>query len=185
VSAGRGVVWVPAPLELLRIDPRHDAIDRRIPLEHRGFQAHGFASDDKRLYLLRTDHVLLVRDAATGARVWSTRLSFDGYLMAAANNTLLLADGSDVAAVDARSGRTLWRAAIDAKVVNYGLLAGGNLWIHVTGGDTNRDRLLRLNAGDGHVTGSLTLPEYGVAGMTRVGDDVWIVSPNGRLMIAR
>jgi PQQ-like domain len=185
VSADRGVVWVATPLELLRIDPRHNAIDRRIALERQGFQAYDFASDDKFLYVLRADRVLLVRDAATGARVRTTRLAFDGFLLGATDGAVLLATGSDAVAVDARSGRTLWRANIGADRANYGLVANGSLWIHATDSDTNRDQLLRLEARDGHLTGSLTLPEFGIAGIAPVGDNVWIVTPNGRVMIVR
>jgi outer membrane protein assembly factor BamB len=185
VSAGRDVVWVASPLELLRIDPRHNTIDRRIGLERQSFQAHGFATDQKLLYLLRADRALLVLDAATGARVSSTRLAFDGFLMGAADGTILLAAGTDVVAVDARSGRTLWRTNMGAERVNDGFLANGSLWIHSTNSDTNRDRLLRLDARNGHPTGSFTLPEFGVAGIAAVGDDIWIVSPNGRLMVVR
>jgi len=184
VSANRGAVWVVTPLELLRIDPGRNAIDRRITLERQGFQAQGFASDQKLLYVLRADHVLLVLDAATGARVSSARLAFDGFLMGAADGAVLLATGSDVLGVDARTGRTLWRTNTGADRVNDGLLADGSLWIHATDRDANRDRLLRLDARDGRVTGSLTLPEFGVAGIAPVGDDVWIVTPNGRLTVA-
>jgi outer membrane protein assembly factor BamB len=185
VSADSEAVWVVTPLQLLRIDPRHNVIDRRIGLERHVFQAYGFASDQKFLYILRADGNLLVFDAATGARVSSTKLGFDGYLMGTAGGALLLASGSDVSAVDARSGRRLWRASIGAAQINDGFVADGTVWIHATVRSTNRDSLLRLDARDGHVTGSLTLPEFGVAGIGRVGDDVWIVSPNGRLMIAR
>jgi outer membrane protein assembly factor BamB len=185
VSPGRDVVWVPAPLELLRIDPRHNTIDRRIGLERQGFQAHGFASDQKQLYLLRADRVLLVFDATTGARVSSTRLASDGFLMGTADGAVLIATGTDVVAADARSGRTLWRTHMGGEQVNDGLLANGSLWIHATDSDTNRDRLLRLDAHTGHVLGSLTLPEFGVASMAPVGNDIWIVTPNGRLMVVR
>jgi hypothetical protein len=185
VSAGRRVVWVASPLELLRIDPRHNRIDRRIGLDRQGFQAHGFATDQNHLYVLRADRVLLVRNAATGAQISSARLALDGLLMGAADGTVTIASGNGVAAVDARNGRTLWRADLGSTRVNDGFVAGPSVWIHITDHDTNRDRLVRLDARDGHVTGSLTLPEFGVAGLAPVDGDVWIISPNGRLTIAR
>ena len=185
VSAERGVVWVPSPLELLRIDPRRNAIDRRIGLEHQGFQANGFATDGTLLYVLRADRVLRTLDATTGAQVSSTRLGFDAFLIGAAHGAVVLADGSDVRAVDARTGRTLWRTNIGAERVNDGVLADGSVWIHATDSNANHDRLLRLDAGDGQMTGSLTLAEFGVAGFVAVAGDAWIVSPNGHLTIAR
>jgi hypothetical protein len=49
-----------------------------------------------------------------------------------------------------------------------------------TGGATNV-----VSAPPCGVTGSLTLPEFGVAGMAPVGRDVWIVSPSGGLVAVR
>jgi outer membrane protein assembly factor BamB len=184
-AVARGVVWVVSPLELLRIDPRSNTIDRRIGLDHQGYQAHDFASDQDHLYVLRADRVLLTLNAATGARESSAKIARDGFLMGAADGTVAVAGGSEVAAVDARSGRTLWRADLGATRINYGIVAGPNLWIHVTYGVNARDRLVRLDSRDGHVTGSLTLPEFGVASLAQVGDDIWIVSPNGRVVIVR
>jgi hypothetical protein len=185
VSAGRRVVWVATPLELLRIDPRRKAIDRRIGLDRQGFQAQSFASDPHDLYVLRADRVLLVFNPVTGARVASARLALDGVLLGAADGTVTVASGTEVARMEARSGRTLWHANLGATPVNDGFAAGPSVWLHVTDRDTNRDRLVRLDARDGHVTGSLALPEFGVAGLAPVDGDVWIVSPNGRVMIAR
>jgi outer membrane protein assembly factor BamB len=185
VRPDNGVVWVVTPRELLRIDPRHNAIDRRIGLEHRGFEAVGYASDQRLLYVLRADDVLFTLDAATGARVSSVRPALDGFLMGVADGEVLFARGSEVVAVDPRSGRVVWRTDIGAERVNDGFVEAGSVWIHVTADGANRDRLLRLDARHGQVTGSVTLPEFGVAGMARVGEDVWIVSPNGRLVVAR
>jgi streptogramin lyase len=183
VSADRGVVWVITPLELLRIDPRHNAIERRIPLDRQGFQARDFTSAPSHLYVLRADRVLLAFNASTGALESTTRLALDGLLLGAADGAVMLASGSDVAAVDARSGRPLWRADLGAARINAGFVAGPNTWLHVT--DSGRDRLVRLDARDGGVTGSLTLPEFGVADLAAVDGAVWIVSPNGHLTIAR
>jgi outer membrane protein assembly factor BamB len=185
VFPGRGVMWVPTPLELLRVDPDRNAIDRRIELERNSFQARGFVSDGKLLYVLRGDRVLLVLDAATGATVSTTRLRLDGFLLGAADGAVLLETESGIVAVDSRSGRRLWREDIGAERVNYAFVAGGKLWTHVTDRETHRDRLLRLDLRDGRVTGSLTLPEFGVAGSAAVGDDIWIVSPSGRLLVVR
>jgi hypothetical protein len=181
---GRGVMWVPVMLELLRVDTAGNRIDRRI--EFGGVQqGRGFVSDRRLLYLLRGDGVLVIRDAATGARMSSTRLRLDGFLLGAADGAVLLATDDGVVAADARSGRTLWREDIGAERVNDAFVADGRLWIHATDRGTNRDRLVRLDVRDGRVTGSLTLPEFGVAGIAPVGDDVWVVSPSGRLVVVR
>ena len=181
----RGVMWVFTPLELMRIDVRHNAIDRRIGLDRQGYQASGYAFDQRLLYVLRADRVLLAFDAATGARISSTRLPVDGSSIGAADGAVLLTTGSEVVAVNVRSGQILWRADASGERVNGGIVADGSVWIHVTPRNGIRDRVLRLDAHDGRVTGSLTLPDFGVAGATPVGDEIWIVSLNGRLVIAR
>jgi len=185
VFPGREVMWVITALELIRVDPDRNAIDRRIQLEHESFLARGFATDGNQLYVLRGDEVLLILDAATGATVSTTRLGLEGFLLGATDGTVLLETASGVVAVDARSGRTLWREDTGAERVNDAFVAGGKVWIHATDRDTQRDRLLRLDLRDGSVTGSLTLPEFGVAGMAPVGRDVWVVSPGGRLVAVR
>src|SRR4051794_29189722 len=123
VSARPGVVWVASPMELLRIDPRRNVIERRISLEHARFQAIGFAADQQLLYVQRANGVLLLLDAATGARVATTRIHPDGFLMGAVNGAVVGATAKDVVAVDAGSGRTLWRANLGAERVNDGIVA--------------------------------------------------------------
>lgn len=185
VFPGRGVMWVPTSLELLRVDPDRNAIDRRIELERESFQVRGFVSDGKLLYVLRGDDVLLVLDAATGGRVSTMRLESGGFPIGAADGAVLLDTADGVVAADVPSGRTLWRQEIGAEQVNDALVAGGHLWVHVTDSATHRDRVLRLDLRDGSVTGSLTLPEFGVADIAAVGGDVWIVAPSGRLLVVR
>jgi len=185
VSARPDVVWVGAPQELLRVDPRRNVIGRRIALEHVSYQASGFAIDQQLIYVLRADGALLLRDAETGARVATTRLHSDAFLIGAANGTVVVGTGSDIAALDARSGRTLWRANVGNDRLNYGIVADGSVWLHVTNSDTGRDEVVRFDGGDGRRLGSVTLPEFGVASMATVDDGLWIVSPNGRLMIVR
>jgi hypothetical protein len=185
VYARPGVVWVPTPLVLLRIDPRREAIDRRIPLEHASFQANGFAADQQRMYVLRADGVLLLLNPVTGAREAATRLQSSGFLMGVANGAAVVATDHGIAAVDARSGRTLWHTNLGALRVNDGIVADGSVWIHVTNGDTGHDEIVRLDAGNGHRIGSATLAVFGVASMAAADHAVWIVTPNGRLVVVR
>ena len=185
VAARPGVVWGGSPRELLRIDPRRNAIDRRIPLAHANFQANGFAADQQLLYILRADGRLFLRDATTGAVVATTPLRSDDFLIGGANRAVVIASGSDIDAVDARSGRALWHATLGNDRLNDGLVAGGSVWLHVTNDDTGHDELVRFDGRDGRRLGSVALPEFGIASMAVVDDGVWVVSPNGRLAIVR
>jgi sugar lactone lactonase YvrE len=185
VDARPGVVWVGSPQELLRVDPRRNTIVRRIALEHASYQASGFADDQQLLYVLRADGVLVLRDATTGAQVATTRLHPDDLLIGAANGAVVVATGGDIDALDARSGRSLWRANVGNDRLNYGMVADGSVWLHVTNNDTGRDEVVRLDGRDGRRLGSVVLPEFGVASMAVVDHGLWVVSPSGRLMIVR
>ncbi|HWT25356.1 MAG TPA: PQQ-binding-like beta-propeller repeat protein [Solirubrobacteraceae bacterium] len=183
---GRGVLWVITPLELLAVDPRGDEVTRRIPIARAGFQAASYTFDAGAIYVGRPDGVLLTFDTRTGARTSRVRVGLDAFLMAAADGRLLAATANGVAAIDPSSGRVVWQRDIGAQRVNTTTITGdGGLWVHGTDARTGRDRLWRMDARDGRVTGSLGLREFGVTGFAAVGDDVWTVSPPGRLVVVR
>lgn len=181
----RGYIWLATYTELRRVDPRRNAIDRVVPVESNSYAARGLVTDHERLYVLRGDGVLLVLDGATGARVSSLRLAPDEYPLGAANGALMATHGREVVARDVRTGRTLWRTNVDAQRFNDSFVAGDRLWIQVTDERTNRDREIGIDVRNGHVTGSATLTDFGVAGSAVVGDAVWVVTPGGRLMVVR
>ena len=75
--------------------------------------------------------------------------------------------------------------AVDARprraAINNGTLDGTTLWVHAS---DRRDRLWRLDARTGHVTGSLMLPEFGASGLVAPGGQVWTMSTGGDLQVA-
>jgi hypothetical protein len=184
LAAGRGYLWMVTPLDLLRVDPRRNVIDRTVHVEHDSFLLNGFASGGARLYASRADGTLLVLDAASGARL-ATRRGVDGRLLWAVDGAVLLDRGGSIVALDVRSGRERWRADVRAARINDAFVERGVLWLHVTDRATGRDRLVRVDVGDGDTTGSVTLPQFGFGGGAAVGDDYWVVSSGGRLMIVR
>ena len=50
---------------------------------------------------------------------------------------------------------------------------------------SSRDRLVRLDADSGRRRGQVALPEPGVSGMAKVGRDVWVATPGGRIVVVR
>ena len=56
--------------------------------------------------------------------------------------------------------------------------------VQATDRATTRDRLWRIDARTGHVTGSLTLPEFGAGDVVTTGKQVWTMSVGGDLQVA-
>ncbi len=184
VLDGAGVVWMAYPQALLRVDLRRNAVTRTVPTSPSGFKALGAVSDGRVLYLTRGDGRLLRVDARTGKRLSAVRASFGGWLMGVAGGTVFVAGDSGVTAVDAATGRPRWTRDLRAQSVNNGVLDGTTMWVQATDRATPRDRLWRIDARTGHVTGSLTLPEFGAASVVTVGKQVWTMSTGGDLQVA-
>ena len=90
-----------------------------------------------------------------------------------------------VGAFDPDGGRVVWSRALPVRTVDNAVLAGGFVWAHGTDSRSGRDRLWRLDARTGALRGSVALPEFGAAGLAGVGDQVWVVSGGGALVVVR
>jgi outer membrane protein assembly factor BamB len=182
IFAGRDALWLSTLLGMQRFDPARDAFDRPIALTHAGFQTHAIATDGRELYISRADGTLLVFDAHTGARRPSPGVEVDAAAVAAARGIVTLATSKGVSALNAHTARTLWTTDLAENPPNNVVLGRGVVWVE--GADVaGRDRLWRLDAATGRVTGSLPLQEFGAPGLAVVGDHVWAVSANGVLQI--
>ena len=90
-----------------------------------------------------------------------------------------------ITAFDPANGRSLWHATLDAPL-NY--LAPGSrdsLWLYAISTPERRDRLVRLDAGTGRRTAQVEVPDPGTVGLVRVGRELWIGHPNGRITVVR
>jgi outer membrane protein assembly factor BamB len=181
-AAGRAV-WVITSLELIRVAPGGNAIDRRIDISRDDFQTAGFAADEQAVYVQLRDGTLLTFDARTGARIARSRSSVDGGLAAAVDGTLYFATVNGLAAVEAATPRIIWTRDVGARGINAGVVGDGVVWLEGPDARTGRDRLWRLDARTGRVTGSVANPDFGAAGMTAVGRAVWSVGPSGNLIV--
>jgi streptogramin lyase len=184
VLKGAGVVWMAYPQALVRVDLRRNAITRTVPISRAGFKAVGAVSDGRVLYVERGDGRLLRVDARTGKRLSAVRAPFGGWLLGVAGGTVFMAGDSGITAVDAATGRPRWTRDLRAERVNNGTLDGATVWVQATDRATTRDRLWRIDARTGHVTGSLGLPEFGASALVTVGKQVWAMSVGGDLQVA-
>jgi streptogramin lyase len=183
VCGAADTVWVITRTELLQIDSGRNAVKRRVPINTAGFELRSAVLDGRALYVQRSDGMLLTLDARTGARQSTTRPQLQGFVLNVVSGTAFAVTDDGVGALDTRSGRALWIRRLGAERVNGAATAGPLLWVQGRPRAGGRDRLWRLDSKTGRVTGSLVLPEFGVAGMAAIGERLWLVSPRGRLVI--
>jgi putative pyrroloquinoline-quinone binding quinoprotein len=189
LQVGRGTVWVVGQnAGALRIDPRRNVADRFVPLAGRTGE-RGIVTDGDGVWVLTGDGRLKQYDAPTGRAVGEVRLRAPAgsFLSWGPRGTLTLARiGADqIALVERASGRLVWQAALGAGLDRF-LYDGEALWAHVSsppGGRVEPDRLIRLDADSGRRLGQVDLPEPGVAGMAKVGRDIWVATPLGKIII--
>jgi virginiamycin B lyase len=183
VLEGRDAVWVASSQALRRIDLRRNAVTRTVQTSRDAFMNVEAVSDGRILYVARGDGRLLRIDAGSGRRISATRAPF-GPFLGVAGGVVFIGTDSGVSAVDATTGRVRWTRDLRATQVNNGALDGATVWVQASDRATGRDRLWRLDARTGHVTGSLALPEFGAASVVTTGKQVWTMSIGGDLQVA-
>jgi hypothetical protein len=82
------------------------------------------------------------------------------------------------------AGKAVWRRQV-GDTSTPPLVIGGTLWVHASDMAAGRDRLVELDLASGKPRSSTGLPEFGIRGVTVVGNDLWLSTPNGHVMIVR
>jgi len=182
IAAG-DTVWLIDGARLRRVDPERMVVDRTVRLERGSFLARTHAVGPGVLYVQLGDSRVVAYDAVSGDRLRTIRLRRPGTLMSYSAGGLVLAAEDGVATIDPENGAAGWIRRLGVARVNAVMMGDTTLWVQGSDAAGGRDRLWRLDALDGHVLGSIDLPGYGVAGMAVVGDDAWIVTPGGQLMV--
>jgi hypothetical protein len=90
----------------------------------------------------------------------------------------------EIARVSLADGSLAWRRQVSAGFTAPGLQIGDTLWIHAVG-DGTPDRLMAFDIATGATRSSTRLPEFGSAGGARVGGELWISTPTGKVMVIR
>jgi PQQ-like domain len=179
----QGVVWVVGATGALRIDPRRNVADRFVPL---GESARGAVTDGDGVWVLALDGRLRRLDALSGRAAGKARVhtTADSHLFGGPPGTLTVIGGEEIALLDRPSGRTLWRKTLDGEI-RYSIADDDVLWTVVSRAPAEPDRLVRLDADSGRRRGQVALPEPGVTGMAKVGRDVWVATPGGKIVVVR
>jgi hypothetical protein len=182
IAAG-DTVWLIDGARLRRVDPERMVVDRTVRLEHDSFFAKAHAVGPGVLYVQGGDSRVVAYDAASGDRLHTIRPRRSGTLVGYSPGGLVLAAEDGVATIDPETGAPGWIRRLGVARVNAVATDGTTLWVQGSVAAGGRDRLWRLGALDGRVLGSIDLPGFGVAGMAIVGDDAWVVTPGGQLML--
>jgi PQQ-like domain len=187
LQIGRGVVWVVGVAGALRIDPSRNVADRFVSFAGRaGEAARGAVTDRDSVWVLAVDGRLRELDARTGDPVRELRLAApaDSHLFPGRPGTLTLTGADRITVLERASGRLLWSNTL-AGEIRYWFGEDDTLWVQASDEPALRNRLVRLDAGSGRRLGQVDLPEPGVAGIARVGRDIWVAGPGGKIVVVR
>jgi outer membrane protein assembly factor BamB len=184
VQIAGGAVWVIGTAGALEVDPATGSPLHYVPAAHAEL---GVVAEGDTLWLLGLNGRLRQVDARTGRTVHTVRVpvTTDTHLGPASPGMLKRIGDGRITAFDPTDGRSLWHATLDAPL-NY--LAPGSrdsLWLYAISTPELRDRLVRLDAGTGRRTAQVEVPDPGTVGLVRVGRELGIGHPNGRITVVR
>jgi outer membrane protein assembly factor BamB len=125
-------------------------------------------------------------DLGTGRRGSSlpVRLASPFAVLPIPDGLIYFGRDGELARADAGDGRISWRRQI-GDTSTLPLVTEERMWVHASDVAAGRDRLVEMDPRSGRVLSSTGLPEFGIAGMTQVGRDLWITTPAGKVMIVR
>jgi outer membrane protein assembly factor BamB len=179
-----GAVWIGDGSRLIHLDSATNRFGRPIDIEHGGQASRGTAGGPGRIYVLRSDGQLEIRDGHTGRRLSVARPAVENSPLLGFADSLLVPTSTGVAAIDPGTGRLRWNAPLGTSEINGAAYGLGALWIQGTPA-SGRDRLWKLDPRSGRVLGTLTLSDFGATGMVIAGGSLWIASPSGNLTAIR
>jgi outer membrane protein assembly factor BamB len=175
-------VWVIGGTSVLAVDATRNRPVREVELGG-SYQINNAFLRDGELWLTRGDRTITRLDAVNGRRLgrlpW--RAPAGGYVFPYADKLVKVAQRS-VSLADPSTGRPLWRTRLGTKL-NGADVAGGRLYVDGINGSSARDALWALDPRTGRVLGTLTIPVFTVVGSARVGQDLWLTSAAGRVVV--
>jgi hypothetical protein len=184
----RGVVWVVGTAGAMRIDPSRNGADLFVDLtDETGGETRGAVTEGDNVWVLTVDGRLRQFDAITNRAVAAVRIraQADSYLSWGPAGTLTLIGTDEIALLERANGRRLWDTRLSGEI-RYWTADDDVLWVaHVSRAPGARDRLSRLDVESGRRRGYVDLPEPGVAGIAKVGRDIWVASPAGKIVVVR
>ena len=139
------------------------------------------------MWVLSTSGRLRQIDARSGRTVHAVRVpvTTETHLLPAAPGLLTRVSGGRMTAFDPGDGHAVWSARFAGQIDYLAPGRGDTLWVYVLRMPERPDRLVRLVAGSGGRAGQVELRDPGTVGLARVGRELWVAHPNGRITVVR
>jgi hypothetical protein len=184
VQVAGDAVWLVGTAGALEIDPRSNTPESFVPT---GSATLGVVPDGDTVWTLSLSGRLREIDARSRRTLHTVRVpvTTSTYLIPGGPGLLMLIRGDRMSALDPVDGRILWEASFEAPARFWAPGGEDELWVHLARSPELRDRVVRLDAGSGRRTGQVDVPEPGAAGLARVGRELWVASPDGRITVVR
>jgi hypothetical protein len=180
----QGTPWVVGPDGALRIDVETGRVAQFVAVDQADGDPFPFAVTvaDDGVWVLTRDQRIVRYDLDSGRRAQELPARLPGAegLTPTPAGPVLGTSSGELARVNPRDGRVEWQRTL--KLSFMPVVEGDALWAHATGGG-GRDRLVVLDLATGETRSSTPLPEFGIAGSTLVGRQIWLASPAGKLMV--
>ena len=184
-----GTPWITGATGALRLDPSGKRITGYVPIQERDDDPfpRGLAVTRDGLLALRRDGRFERYDLETGrlTGVMPVRLpDARGFGLSPRGPVWIDGEGRIALADPGDRGRIVWDTLPGNGAGSAPFAVGDTLWTHVTT-EGEGDRLDAIDAATGEERSQTPLPEFGVAGITQVGDDLWLASQSGTITVVR
>jgi PQQ-like domain len=179
LAAAADAVWVWGQTGALRIDPAANRVTRAIRVP--GDIIKAFAVDGRSVWLATEGGRLLRFDGRTGRRLVALRIKpvVNPFPLVALPQAVVVdEENATVAALDRRTGRTLWHTHL-AGGMRAAVMAGDRLWILTTSDTRPADDLVALDPGTGRTVARIGLPNNGGRAVAAVGSALWVTGETG------
>jgi len=184
----RGVPWAVGAQGAIELDPVTAEERRFLPIEVPSGEPYPLwiMGTDTELWVLTREQRIDRYALGSGRRTGSlpVRLPATVGVLPYPEGTVLLGRTGEIARMDPSDGRLAWRRTLGT-MIGVPVLIDGTLWVHASDTAGGHDRLVELDLETGTVRSSTVLPQFGGAGLARSGDDLWVSSPAGHVMIVR
>jgi PQQ-like domain len=190
VQIADGAVWVIGTGGALQIDPATNATGRYLPTPSAEL---GVVAEADTVWTLDLDGRLRQVDARSGRTVGAVRVpvTTDTHLFPASPGLLARLSGGRVTrdgritVFDPGDGHALWHATFEGQINYIAPGSGNTLWVYLVRTPERPDQLVRLDDSTGRRTGQVQPTDSGVAGLARVGRELWVAHPDGRITVVR
>jgi PAS domain-containing protein len=177
-------VWVIGRDGVLRIDPGTGRIAQHFFFAQREgdpFPQAAWATPDG-IVALRREGRIERYDPHTGRLngLLPVRLADSRILVPTDAGPVLLTGHGRIALAEPRRGAIVWDRQLPGTAA-WPFVDGRRLWTWVS--ESDGDWMYELDLRTGALKSRTRLPEFGAAGIVRVGRELWVTSQNGKLMI--